>query len=589
MTDVAEVEAQARAANRVDLWDGLWSNKESTDWRKEALARVYTRITRLVPKGGYVTDVGGGVGHLAERLIEEQGCTVDVWDHSAVALEQARALGADTHRVDLEGGPGWWPVPRQIVVATEVLEHLSAKARLDVLDLLEKGIVGSGLFTVPNNRLGPDEEPQHTIKFTARTFLNLLRGTGQPCRVEVFGPYLLGVVGALAEKKATLSLCLPVRDEERDLEAVLASFRGVADEVVVGVDPRSVDRTREIAEQYADVVFDLIEPRGPEDERMPEGGFHFSHARNQCVERCTSDWVFMTEGHERLLHGRDTLLALGDVVPEEADIGFVWRRGGNQQWGYPWLFRSRCGFRYERAVHNELRYPSGTKVVHLPQIVTLHERHRENAQARAKQRTMQNRDKLLDDWQTNENAASLFYFAQEIRWEEPEEAAERFQQFLDLEAKHTNGLTRYQARLELAKLYMRLDRPQEARATLVPASGDDWTRVEHLIWLGDLAFEDEERPEEERHREALQFYRYAGTVAGEIPFTLWWIDLPSYTYVPAQRLAMCYGHVGRLEEALQWARRVLDLLPDDAPDGVFDEARSNIKLLEEATGHEQDS
>ena len=197
--------------------------------------------------------------------------------------------------------------------------------------------------------------------------------------MEVYGPYLLGIVGPAAKKQVTLSMTLPVRDEARDLEKVLASFRGVADEIVVGVDPRSVDRTREIAEEYADVVFDLTELRGPPEERVPEGGFHFSHARNQCLDRCTSDWIFMTEGHERLISGLDTLLELGSVMPEDAQVGYVWRRGASQQWGYPWLYKRECGFRYERAIHNELRYPADTNVVQLPQVVTLHERSKENA------------------------------------------------------------------------------------------------------------------------------------------------------------------------------------------------------------------
>jgi len=43
------IEAQARRANRADLWDRLWSKAETRDWRREALSRVYTRIERLLP------------------------------------------------------------------------------------------------------------------------------------------------------------------------------------------------------------------------------------------------------------------------------------------------------------------------------------------------------------------------------------------------------------------------------------------------------------------------------------------------------------------------------------------------------------
>ena len=537
--------------------------------------QVYRRVSELVRSNSVVSDIGGGQGDLADLLKKEKECDVTVYDHSGRAIQTAKTRGHKAQWIDLNTSVptstnGGW------IVSTEVFEHLGSKARQSLLSWAATEAVNNGtgfLVSVPNNRLGPDEEPQHAVKFTAIEFLETLREHG-PARVEAYGPYLLGIVGPAAEKSFTLSVTLPVRDEARDLEKVLASFRGVADEIVVGVDPRSKDRTRAIAEEYADVVFDLTELRGPPGQEVPEGGFHFSHARNQCLDRCTGDWIFMTEGHERLATGMDTLLGLGDLMPEGAEVGYVWRRGESQQWGYPWLYKRSCGFRYERAIHNELKYPKGTSVVQLPQVVTLHERSKENAERRAIQRNLQNKSELFEDWQTNKNSSSLFYFAQEIRYDKPDEAIEKFREFLDVD--DANGLSRYQARLELAKLLINKKDRAGAREVLVGATNDDWSRIEHHIWLGDLAFD------EGQHEQALQFYRYAGTVCGEPPFSLYWIDIPSYTYLPAQRLAMCYGHLGRLKEALAWAKRVWELLPDDAPGPCFEESNANIGLLEEA-------
>lgn len=565
----------AKKANKADLWDKLWSQSSTADWRKHALSSVYQRVSSLIPRGSKVLDLGGGQGDLADVLSKKK-CRVTVCDHSSVAVTEAVRRGHNGIRKDInEGLPevsGGW------ITATEVFEHFEEPVRSEILSWAVSNAVCSGtgfIVSVPNNRLGPDEEPQHAVKFTAKQFLDVLRSYGD-ARVEVYGPYLLGIVGPAAKKQVTLSMTLPVRDEARDLEKVLASFRGVADEIVVGVDPRSVDRTREIAEEYADVVFDLTELRGPPEERVPEGGFHFSHARNQCLDRCTSDWIFMTEGHERLISGFDTLLELGSVMPEDAQVGYVWRRGASQQWGYPWLYKRECGFRYERAIHNELRYPADTNVVQLPQVVTLHERSKENAERRAVQRKLQNKTTLYDDWQTNSNTSSLFYFAQELKAEDPQAAIDKFTEFLAVGG--TNGLSRYQARLELAKLLIAQGDRDSAREALVPASGDDWSRVEHYLWLGDLAFD------EDQYEQALQWYRYASTVCGDPPFSLYWIDIPSYTYLPAQRLAMCYGHLGRLKDALEWAVKVKELLPEEAPEECFEEANNNIELLQEALG-----
>ena len=342
-----DVETQAREANAADLWDDLWDKGETADWRRAALSQVYTRIERAMPEGTLlVVDVGGGQGDLA-RILQRDECKAEVWDHSPKALLKASGNGIfGVRNVDLEDErqrreafDSRYSREGLVVVCTEFLEHMSAEARADII---KRSAVISGdaaFFSVPNARLAPEEEHQHTIDFTAVTFRRELEagfGVGA-VRVAALGPYLLAICGEFIRKPFTLSMTLPVRNEEAELEKVLASFREVVDEIVVGIDPRSDDGTREIAERYADVVFDLVDPAAqafftmrrieqeaaeaagepwrPSDElkafsvqglmaddpELPAKGVHFAWVRNQCMRRCSSDWVFMTEGPERLL------------------------------------------------------------------------------------------------------------------------------------------------------------------------------------------------------------------------------------------------------------------------------------------------
>lgn len=584
---------QARKANSAENWDQLWATEGDGSWRLEAMNQVYTRIGRLLGDSdgegskSRVVDLGGGRGFLAKKL-QAQGFNTSVVDISEEAVDACVASGVPAYVADLTLCPqGWNGLISKggVVVATEFLEHMPLAARADLLEEARR-VSSVAMFSVPNNRLGPDEEPQHTIKWTALEFKRYLESFWgkRRVRVECLGPYLLGVC-TRERKPFTLSVCFPAKDEEADIETCLASFMGVADEMVIGVDPRSTDRTREIAEQYADHVFTLDDPEGKTTEDpAPDGGVHFAHIRNQCAERCYGDWIFMTEAHEKLWTGEDTLLGL-QTIPAEASVAFVFRNGGHkgrrERWAFPWLYRNNGSCKFKRNTHNVLDYPDKTFCIRLPEVNTLHERHADAELARKEQRKVQNRITLLDDWLQNDNSNSLFYLAQELRGIDAmsdEKAIRRFNQFLATE--NGNGEARYQSRLMLAKLHLKAGDQDECRRVLMGATEDDWSRTEHWIWLGDLAHD------QGKIEMAYQFYMYAAIRIGEPPFTLWWIDMAVYSYIPAQRLAAVCGDLGRLPDSLHWATRVLSLLPDDAPRGAFEEAERNVKLLKEALNHE---
>jgi tetratricopeptide (TPR) repeat protein len=96
----------------------------------------------------------------------------------------------------------------------------------------------------------------------------------------------------------SLSACLVTRNEEQNLQRVIGSARGVADEVIV-VDTHSADRSAAVAAEQGAKVF------------QHEWHDDFAAARNDALDRASGDWVLWLNPDEELLPiSRPTVEAL---------------------------------------------------------------------------------------------------------------------------------------------------------------------------------------------------------------------------------------------------------------------------------------
>lgn len=82
-----------------------------------------------------------------------------------------------------------------------------------------------------------------------------------------------------------LSLCMIVKDEEKVLARCLETVNDVVDEIII-VDTGSIDKTKEIAFKYTDLVFDY---KWEND---------FSKARNYASSKASGEWIFVLDADE---------------------------------------------------------------------------------------------------------------------------------------------------------------------------------------------------------------------------------------------------------------------------------------------------
>ncbi len=165
----------------------------------------------------------------------------------------------------------------------------------------------------------------------------------------------------------TISLCMIVKNEEKNLERCLSSYAPLMDEIIV-VDTGSTDRTKEIAARFTDKIYNF------------EWINDFSAARNFSFEKATCDYIFSADADEVLDDvNRQQFAILKQVLDEEIEI--VQMYYGNQFqngtiYNYdcelrPKLFKRLRTFTWIEPIHETVRtlpvvFDSDIVITHMP-------------------------------------------------------------------------------------------------------------------------------------------------------------------------------------------------------------------------------
>jgi 2-polyprenyl-3-methyl-5-hydroxy-6-metoxy-1,4-benzoquinol methylase len=147
--------------NTPEYWNEVWR----TDTENRHYAQLFALILAHVPEGARVLDVGCGAGLLLRELRARRRAAVTGLDFSRWACERLRAEGFDA----VESALPHIPFPDgafDVVVATEVLEHLDHPERTlaQMARVAKPG--GTLMVSVPNDVMHPHEELEHQQSFT---------------------------------------------------------------------------------------------------------------------------------------------------------------------------------------------------------------------------------------------------------------------------------------------------------------------------------------------------------------------------------------------------------------------------------------
>jgi len=167
-----------------------------------------------------------------------------------------------------------------------------------------------------------------------------------------------------------ISLVMTVKDEQKGIEKAIVSALPLVNRVVVSVDSATTDKTREIAEMYADEL------------RTHEWKNDFSKARNEAHANVKSKWILFLDGHEYI----ESFANVREKMKKQVDGIFVTVKLENEMtFLYPRIYKT--GLQFKNAVHNLVETPKKTAEVG---FVIVHDRDnlqdKESTERRNKQR-----------------------------------------------------------------------------------------------------------------------------------------------------------------------------------------------------------
>ena len=164
----------------------------------------------------------------------------------------------------------------------------------------------------------------------------------------------------------TISVCMIVKNEEEQLDACLKSLVPIADEIIV-VDTGSIDRTKEIAAQYTDKIYDF---KWIDD---------FSAARNFAFSKASMEYIYTADADEVIDEKNIALFKQIKQVllPEIEIVQMYYLNLMEQNTAYnsrrelrPKLFKRLRTFEWINPVHETVRlmpnvYDSDIEIMHL--------------------------------------------------------------------------------------------------------------------------------------------------------------------------------------------------------------------------------
>jgi len=341
----------------------------------------------------------------------------------------------------------------------------------------------------------------------------------------------------------TISLCMIVKNEEDVLGRCLNCALDIVDEIII-VDTGSTDDTKNIAQKYADKIFDF---QWIDD---------FSAARNYAFSKATKDYILWLDADDVILdEDIKKFKELKQNLSDDIDNVMMMYNVGFDESGVVTLsyFRERLSKRtsnckWMEPVHECLIM--GKNIINTDICITHKKEH-----AAVKGRNISIYKKLLSGGKSL-TPRGLFYYSRELFQNDfIEEAIKYFNEFLDTGKGWVED--NISACFDLSKCYNIVGDKKNMLSTLLRSFEYDTPRGEICCNIGTYYFESLD------YSKAIVWYKIASEL--NKPVNSWgFISHDFWGYIPNIQLSVCYDRLGNREESIKFNDKAAEYKPNSS-------------------------
>ncbi|MDO4536218.1 MAG: glycosyltransferase [Clostridium perfringens] len=325
----------------------------------------------------------------------------------------------------------------------------------------------------------------------------------------------------------SISLCMIVKDEEKNIERCLSSVEGIVDEIII-VDTGSKDKTKVKVKEHGARIYDF---KWEND---------FSEARNFSFSKATKDYILWLDADDVLKYEhREELLKLKDNLGLYIDSVVMNHVLACNEEGEPisYLKRNRlmkriCRFKWKGRVYEDIDVRGNTLN---SDICIIHKRKKEHVDRKFEICEIMRNEKV------DFSARELYFYANELYdYKMYDEAIEEYIKFFNKEEfllEDTNS-----ACLRIADCYRNKGEEEKEFEFLFKSFQYNIPSSEVCCRIGSKFLD------KKQYNKAIFWYNTAIKNKPE-PDYLGLINSAYHTWVPYLQLCICYCYVGEFEFA----------------------------------------